>query len=552
MEAQVRAVVGGSLPIRQLMEIELPGDGARFLLVEARAAGTSFSLHLPFSPALLITDGIACSDPERYVVDFKYRRYAHPLNTGSELRVVGNSFDLATAPELPYEGTVVSVEGRQDVGLIPVLRTRVVRRPADFIDLHFTDANPPWRTPDLWVDWLGDGPTTYPEGEPYHQGDMVRFPRSGTEPHRLVARVWNKGTVAALDVNVRFYIQEPAGAGDRSEYVFLDNHVIPSVAAGSYELADGQWHVGPHNNRHQCALAQIADWTIPQAGTGGPVPVFEATTDLWLHNNRAQKNIADFVVRSGSDYEPYPMALVIANDGPEDLLVHLQPFGLGAGFSLECTPRTLRVSAKGSNQFYVNVLTDSSVPPRSESDNTFDLHACRWTRDMESTEAFGGWQLTIRPRQRSTLTISATGQPPNILVTGTLPGGTTSDRVWVRLAPARDRPILWKSVPVLASGAFTTAIGPVPTGAVSVQVEAHFDGNDHLAPVAAGPLTVATAGTGGPMGGSGTGGPVGPPIGGGGGGIVVGGSIGPATGGGGVVTGVGMLPAREDADDDSR
>ena len=216
-----------------------------------------------------MTDGIACSDSERYVVDFKYRRYVHPLNTGSELRNAGNTLNLATVPELAYEGTVVSVVDRQDVGSIPVFHTRVSREQADYIDLHFTDANPPWRSPDLWVDWLGNGTETYPVGSPYAQGDKVRFPRSGTEPHHLVARVHNQGTVQALDVEVRFYIWEPAGSGDKGQFRFLDNHIIPSVPAGGFELADGQWNVGPASNAHQCVLAQISDWTIPSAPGGG-------------------------------------------------------------------------------------------------------------------------------------------------------------------------------------------------------------------------------------------------------------------------------------------
>ena len=78
-----------------------------------------------------------------------------------------------------------------------------------------------------------------------------------------------------------------------------------------------------------------------------------------------------------------------------------------------------------------------------------------------------------------------------------LPGGMANDRVWIRLTPGRDQPIVWKLAPVLASGAFTTTIGPVPAGAATVQVEAHFDGNDLLASSAVGPVTVPTAGAGG-------------------------------------------------------
>ncbi|MBZ9644752.1 hypothetical protein [Streptomyces sp. PSKA30] len=535
LEADVRAAVGGNLPIRQLMEITLPGAGARFLLVEARAAGTLFSQNLPFAPgstaALLVSDGIACSDPERYVVDSKYRRYVHPLNVGSELDTAGEAFDLATAPELAHEGTVVRVVARQDVrgGTIPVLHTRVERVQADFIDLHFTDANPPWRNPDVWIDWPGNGRESYPVGTPYEQGDKVRFRKSGTEPHLIVARVHNKGTVAALNVNVRFYIWEPAGCGDKGKFCFIDNQVLPSVDANSFALAEGRWPVTAANNAHQCLLVQISDWEIPQAPGGGPVPVYEASTDLWLHNNRAQKNIVDFELISGSPYEPYELALEVANSGPEDVLVYLEPVGLAPGYRMTCKPRTLRVPARGSSQFVVRISADTAaISPQSHFDNAFVLHACRWSRDMTNVEAFGGWQLVIRPREATTLTLSATSTPPGVQVTGILAGGTAADRVWVCLADSTGQRPSWRLAPVQTGGAFTTTFESVPVGATTVQVEAHFDGNSNLASATAGPITVATPG-----------GHIGPPGGGGGGPIVVDGGV-PIGGGGPVV--VGPLP----------
>lgn len=343
------------------------------------------------------------------------------MNVGSELDNPGEAFNLATAPELTHEGTVVRVVARQSVrsNSIPVLLARVERAQADFIDLHFTDANPPWRNPDVWIDWPPNGRETYPVGSPYEQGDKVRFPQSGTERHLIVARVHNRGTVDALNVEVRFSIWEPPGSGDKGEFRLIDSQIIPSVSADSFALAEGRWDVTAANNAHQCLLVQISDWDIPQAPGGGPIPVYEASTDLWLHNNRAQKNIVDFELKSGSPYQPYGTALTIANSGPEDLLVYLEPVGLAPGYRLTCTPRTLRVPAKGSSQFFVNITSDTGlVPSRSEFDNTFVLHACRWSRDMHNVEAFGDWQLTVRPRQATKLTLSATSAPPGVYVAG--------------------------------------------------------------------------------------------------------------------------------------
>jgi hypothetical protein len=536
LEADVRAAVGGNLPIAQLMEIVLPGDGGRFLLVEARAAGTAFSRNLPLPPgstaALLVTDGIACSDPERYVVDFKYRRYAHPLNLGSELVDPGDAFDLATAPELAHEGTVVRVVGRQDVRGIPVLRARVERAAADFIDLHFTDTNPPWRNPDLWVDWPVNGRENRPPGTPYDQGDKVRYPQTGSEQHLIVARVHNKGTVEALNVDVRFYLWEPAGAGDRGEFRFLDSSVIPSVGAGAFALTEGRWNVTAANNAHQCLLAQIHDWDIPQAPGGGPVPVYEASTDLWLHNNRAQKNIVDFELKAGSPYEVHPLVLSIANSGPEDVLVYLEPRGLLDGFRLTCSPRELQVPARGSSQFAVSVTADTgSVPPVADSDHALILHACRWSRDMATVEAFGGWQLVIRPRKASTMTLTAASTPPGVTVTGAIAGATAADTVLVRLADHDGRTLAWRTATVAAGGAFLAVFGSVPVGLPAVQLEAHFDGNAALASVREGPVVVPVTGSGPGTGGGPGGGGVGPI---GGGGVPVGGV---PIGGGPVVVG---------------
>jgi hypothetical protein len=371
----------------------------------------------------------------------------------------------------------------------------VTRDRAHFIDPKFTDADPPWRCPDIWIDWLGNGRETYPDGSPYGQGDAVRFPNSGTEPHRIVARVHNGGDVDALNVDVRFYLCEPAGAGDQGQFRLLGNMVINSVGAGSTAQAEVPWDVSSANTRHQCVLAQIADWDIPQASGGGTVPVFAATTDLWLSNNRAQKNLVDFQQIGGSPYRPTVLNLAVANDGPEEVLVYLEPVGMPSGVTLTCAPRTLHVPAKATGQFVVTVNADiGTVAPGAGSDATFILHACRWTRDRENVEAAGGWALTIRPRQETAVTLAGTSTPPGVQVTGTVAGAGPTDRIWLRMLPSGSRAPTWTTAPVRAGGSFLGSFPSVPIGTTSVQLEAHFDGNAILAAASAGPVTIPVPG----------------------------------------------------------
>ena len=50
-------------------------------------------------------------------------------------------------------------------GSIPVWRVAVEREQAEFIDLHFQDHVPSWKSPDIWVDWAApvQGVITAPE-----------------------------------------------------------------------------------------------------------------------------------------------------------------------------------------------------------------------------------------------------------------------------------------------------------------------------------------------------------------------------------------------------
>jgi hypothetical protein len=185
-------------------------------------------------------------------------------------------------------------------GTIPIARVRVTREAAEFIDLFFQDNVPSWRSPDIWVDWPGDNPDpnvprTYPEGTPTDQGETVRFPGTGVEPHFLVVRPHNAGNVRAEDVKVRWFICDPPGAGDDGRWVQRDTKTLPQVDGGTWDIAPFTWNVDPATNDHQCIRAEIIDWTIPaevDPATGDTLAL--GSDDVLLQNNNAQKNVFDF------------------------------------------------------------------------------------------------------------------------------------------------------------------------------------------------------------------------------------------------------------------
>lgn len=301
MRADIEAAVGTGLPVGQMMKVALGSDGGVVDLIELRAAGINFSRNLPPTPAIVVTNVLQPGTDRRWAVNGLYRRSVHLLNRARILRVVGDRFDFAAAPEFPVKGTNVQLmELRTIRGTIPIARVSVVREAAQFIDLFFQDNVPSWRSPDIWVDWAADNsdpntPREYPEGTPTDQGETVRFPSSGFEKHFLVVRPHNAGNVRAEDVKVRWFICDPPGAGDDGRWVQRDTQTIPIIDGGTWKIAPFVWNVDASTNAHQCIRGEIIDWKIPaevDPATGDTLAL--GSDDVILQNNNAQKNVFEF------------------------------------------------------------------------------------------------------------------------------------------------------------------------------------------------------------------------------------------------------------------
>ena len=412
IKTDVRNAVGNSLPISQLMKIHLGSDGGVINFLELRSQGSSYSKSLPPNPSVIATNVLDPQSDRRWAVNGLYRRKVHLLNEGDELMNIGDTWDFAKGVEFPLKGCIVKVMDIQSIrgGSIPIFHLRVEREKADFVDLHFQDNAPSWRSPDIWVDWVADNsppnsPRIYPEGTPTDQGETIRFPSTGVEKHYVVARVHNGGTTKAEDVKVRWFTCDPPGSGDDGRWVEKDTKIIPEVGPGTWEIVAFDWNVDSSTNSHQCLRAEIIDWTIPSTvdpSTGDTIHL--ASDDVKLQNNNAQQNVFDFEALAGSPYQKIEFQFQVHNDNVDSEIATLVPEGLPWGSKLEISPAEAEIKPNQTQIFNCKLsLDDSIIRPGCNSDVGFLLNS--WRRAEDSDEKWGSCFYFVRPRYKTKLEI---------------------------------------------------------------------------------------------------------------------------------------------------
>lgn len=504
IEAAVRAAYPGldsdSVPVVQLMRMNLGGDGGMLALVEARQERTTFSTNLPFSPALLVTNAIDFWDTEEYaqVVDDekRYRRQLHRLNQGSDLMNAGDEFDLGLPDELPAPGIKVRILDRRPVprpeGVVQVFHTRVTRAEAPAIDLGFTRLDPYWKNPDLWLDHPDPGqetPVIWPDGEPLHQGDKIHVPPAGRpdnqpEPHWVVARVHNYGVVAAEKVRVDFAVCRPPGAGDRGNFERFDTKELPRIEPGEALPVIATWLVYPEEKGHTCLRATIVDSKIPEdAGTG----IALASEDVILANSEAIKNLDEHQQLSASPYEPVEFEFSVNNERPTPQVAYLQPEGLPLGTRLAISPPEQTIKPNSTALFKCRLETDHEVIDAGcRSDTDFTILAWRMTN--ETSVPWGGVQYRIRPRKKTKTTLEGGWMGTDCGLKGRVepdPGdGEVRLRINFNNVPAR-----WQAVPLGPGGTYALPLIP-PAGATVLHAEAVYRGSRLFGSSQSAPLTL--------------------------------------------------------------
>ena len=471
-----------SVPVVQLVKLDLGGDAGIFDLIEARQPGVNASLALPSAlPTVLVTNGISWFDDTRYAVNGWYRRELQLLNGAGPLHSPGDAFDLARAPELPAKGISVEVLDRKLVeGDANVFQIRITRQNAEFVDLYFTPGEPYYKSPDLWVDWIGDNPGAgreqahvFPVGQPTDQGEVIRVPPSRDEPHWLIARVRNRGHVAAEDVKVTFKISDPPGAGDRGHnFRLIGSEVVPSVPGGDVPVAVmTRWMISPGFGGHSCLLVEIEDYRIP-AGAAGAL----GGDDVWAVNNHAQKNVDRFEALKASPYEASEFEYAVHNDGVVPEVAYLEPHDLPEGMTLTVTPARQRITAGHTAVFTCRLeLDESIIDVGCRNDRRFRIVTYR--QDAESSVRWGGVEYEVRPRVRTETRLSGSwpiGGP--VKLTGTVSPNPSGGKARIRLDYAGQQ-ARWVTVNVGGNGVFTYSRNPPSSTTNRLEAIAWFDGS---------------------------------------------------------------------------
>jgi hypothetical protein len=488
-------------PVVQLIKLDLGGDEAEFGLIEARQKGAHFSQSLPASPAIIVTNALDKWDDDRWSFNNAYRREVQLLNPYPDfpLAAPGDSFDLAKAPGLPAAGITVTVVDVKTVRAASVFRVKVDRKNTAFVDLYFSNADPYYKNPDLYVDWPGDNPSKadpstdfdhYPIGSPTDQGDVIRVPPQGSEPHWVVARVRNRGGVPVDEVKLEYLVFTPPGGGDSSGRTdSIGTTTIPAVpatgpAGDGLEYGVLVWNVDK-NYGHICLKVQIADYKIPTDSSGAAL----ASDDVWLANNHAQKNVDQYIPLSGSPYDPIDFDYSVHNDAIRTEYAYLEPDNLPAGMKLTVTPSRQPVPPKSTVTFHCRLELDEAVIDAGcRSDRQFRI--VTWRQDPESSVRWGGVHYKVMPRKRCAATLTGWWDYSNTIhlngsITPNPNGGTL--RLW--LAFAGTNPI-WTTTPLAPDGTFTWQ-GPAPANALSLSAVAAFDGNLIYGPTESAPLDLS-------------------------------------------------------------
>ena len=502
-------------PVVQLGRIELGGDGSMFGLIEARQPGPRFSKHLPGGGGVVITNCISWLRDERIILAGRFRRCTQLLNPDNVLRNPGEAFDLAFAPELAVKGLKVEVTDRKTVeGDVQVYRVKVTRENAEFADLYFDPGNPYWKSPDLWVDWMGTNlrdssgkpigfsdkkadRDIYGLGQPTNQGEKINVQPAGavtpdnkpkTEPHWVVGRVRNHGTIKAINVKIYFYYFDPPGAGDAgkpmnilnlSKYKFID-YTIEEVLGRDdpgYGPKDVmvRWDVPPGFGGHTCLYVHIQDADVEHGADGAVL----GTPDLGGMNNAAQKNVDDFEVRGGSPFDPVEFDFSVHNEGPSPEQAYLEPEGLPYGMELTVSPPLQLVAPGATAIFHCTLQLDERIIRTGcENDQNFRIHA--WRQDAESSARWGGVEYQVRPRERTKTQLGGSWDYGNkITLKGKVTPAPGGGVVRIRLDYQGNQAI-WVSTHASPIGEFTWT-GTAPTGSGILYAIASFEGNRKFA-----------------------------------------------------------------------
>ena len=467
-----------NFPLQHLVRVKLADD--HWIHLENREPGPAYSHALPddtvgnLSPSPTgLRGGIIATDTVDPWSPFFFRQAVtmlnpHGTNIARGLRIP-DVFDLMTTYPA-YGGIKVrvvdSIPG--PAGKPRALRVEVDRGPGDFLDLAIRPWQAPtiYASPDIWIDWPGNGTEDYPTTDPpVGNGDDTHWHPDGTVLNYIRVRVKNHGTIEAKGVKVRTSVNLPMGMGDHGTFVPLPDSGPQDIPAGGFKDFVFDWK--PTSKGHTCILAQVLTHST-------------ALGELVVSNNAGQENIDDFSPEAGSPYKPVDFEFTVNSRYDRPLKVRLLPTGLVDGLDLEVEDPEFIVPPRNTVKLKGRFLTDiTKIPPIPQERRQpirVQLHALRETGD--SWLPFGGISFNINPARTSKIEWnelvrdkrSEESMGRDVLVYGKLSGPSVANQMVDAAIVAVDKESYGGTAKTSASGDFTIRVKNVPPGDGNVMV----------------------------------------------------------------------------------
>jgi hypothetical protein len=256
--------------------------------------------------------------------------------------------------------------------------------PATDYDVYMDPGDPPWESPDIWVDNKQDGYDEENNRTPKDRGNLG----IAGEKNRVYARVSNRGPADAFDVEVAFFFSEPyhtvdgEDAFDEFKSVFLDK-----VESGKDETAYVTWTPETGVDPHTCARVELRR-------------LFDDTNAA---NDEAQRNLEIDHSVHGSPYTPVEFPFMVRNEESKARLVYFRVEGVPAGWTWSVAPSKALV-APGA---MASATLKLQPPPDAADCTSHKLYVTGWIPRGDTIVRLGGTTVDVQLQQKTTVRVSA-------------------------------------------------------------------------------------------------------------------------------------------------
>jgi M6 family metalloprotease-like protein len=255
--------------------------------------------------------------------------------------------------------------------------------PVDY-NVRIQVGDPPWTSPDIWVDNQEDG-------DGYNTGKVDEQPIANQD-NRIYARVYNDGPAPAYDTEVRFLLSAPYHTVDGVDSFDLYRSVyIPLIPAGEYRDVYVVWRPVGVDDPHNCVKVQLR----------------RMSSDTNASDNEAQENLWVKESSHGSPYDVVDFGFQLKNAGEKEQLVYFRYEGLPGHWTQDFGPTKAVVAPGELLEGRLKFQPDEKDPDCVEH----DAHVTAWTPRGDTLVRLGGATVRVPLRQRTTVFLEMGGFP---------------------------------------------------------------------------------------------------------------------------------------------